>query len=73
MDNVTIVLLLVAGFYVGLLAAQSGLTFKKAVKPFTGLLHMIGNMLDRPTNNKEEEDAKKEETNKKRRRTRKPL
>ena len=73
MDNMTIVLLLVAGFYVGLLAAQSGLTFKTAAKPFTGLLKMIGNALDKPKTEKEEENAKEEETKSKRRRTRKSI
>ena len=74
----TAILLLVGGFYTGLLLAKSGLTFEKAISPFTGLAKLFGNMLEKldKSNRKqpaEEEEEDAEEKTTKRKRRRRPL
>ena len=61
MIDINIILLLIAGFYIGLLATKCGLKFETAVKPFTGLAKFVANLFKE----KEKEDSNEEPSTRK--------
>ena len=66
--GINTILLLTAGFYVGLLAAKCGMTFDIAISPFTGTAKLFGRMIDNLDKKTKEQanDAENKETKRRR-------